>query len=140
MDATELLALYHASHYLVRLPGGRGRATLRIGEPIPQPLAEWLAGETFGFFITAYNPHSVAQPAGANRRTQKQLLDTVRACGARVLPGVGRIPGQRWREPSLFVAGLSLSEVDALAEHHGQNAIVLVQAHGIAELRCYAGC
>jgi hypothetical protein len=139
VDAAGLLALYRACHYAVRLPGGRTRATLRVDEPVPQALNDWLAEAPFGAFITAYNPRSIAQPASENRAAQQALLDTLRTSGARVLPGAGRIPGQSWREPSLFVAGPTLTEIDALACRHSQNAIVLAHGNGLARLRSYPG-
>lgn len=136
MDAA-LLALYRASHYEVRLPGGRTRATLRIDQAVPPPLCDWLGAAPFGAFITAYNPRSTQQPAALNRAAQQALLAAVRAAGGRALAGVGRIPGQPWREPSLFVAGLDLAAVDALACRHSQHAIVLAHRNGLAQLRCY---
>jgi hypothetical protein len=139
VEAAGLIALYRACHYEVRLPGGRTRATLRIDAPIPPALNDWLADAPFGAFITAYNPRSLARPAVDNRAAQRSLLDAIRAAAARALPGVGRMPGQPWREPSLFVAGMTLDAVDALACGHSQNAIVLAHGNGIAQLRCYAG-
>lgn len=131
--------LYLASHYEVRLPGGRTRATLRIGSRLPRELDAWLGQAHVGAFITAWNPRSTACPAAQNRIAQHALLAAVRRHGARVLPGVGRLPGQSWREPSLFVAGLDLAQIDALACRHSQNAVVLAHRHGGAVLRGYAG-
>lgn len=137
MDAAALLALYRACHYAVRVPGGQSRATLRIDEPVPGVLNDWLGTAPFGAFMTAHNPRSLPRPAADNRTAQRTLLAAIRAAGARTLPGVGRIPGQSWREPSLFVAGLDIATVDALAQRHAQNAIVLGWRGGIAQLRTY---
>jgi hypothetical protein len=137
MAAATLLRLYAACHYDVRLPGGR-RATLRVGQPLPAPLAEWLADAPFAAFITAYNPRSQPQPAAHNRAALRTLLREIRGvAGARLLPGVGHLPGQRWREPSLLVAGLALTAVDALACRHSQNAIVLAHRNAATQLRGY---
>lgn len=138
MDAG-LLALYRRSHYEIRLPGGHARAILRIDEPVPAAVSDWLAEMPFGAFITAYNPRSTTLPARDNRRAQHALLVSLRAANARVLAGVGRMRGESWREPSLFVAGLSLSDVDVLACRHSQNAVVLAHGNGVAQLRCYDG-
>lgn len=139
MIADELVALYRQCHYEIRLPGGRARAILRVDEPVPAALNEWLGDSTPGAFITAYNPRSTARSARENRAAQHVLLAAIRAAGARVLPGVGRIPGQPWREPSLFVAGLAPEHIDALACRHSQNAVVVAHGNGTARLRCYAG-
>lgn len=136
MDLAALYRLYAACHYDVRLPGG-GRATLRIGEPLPASLADWLGDAPFGAFITAYNPLSKPQSPAHNRAAQQRLLHDVRSEGARLLPGVGHLPGQTWREPSLFVAGLGLTAVDALACRHSQNAIVLAHRNAATQLRGY---
>lgn len=137
MDAAALLALYRACHYAVRVPGGHSRAVLRIDEPVPGVLCDWLGPAAFGAFVTACNPRSQPQPAARNHAAQRLLLTAIHAAGARALPGAGRIPGQPWREPSLFVAGLDLAAVDALAQRHAQNAIVLAWRGGIAQLRTY---
>jgi len=137
MDPAALHRLYAACHYDVRLPGG-GRATLRIGEPLPAPLADWLADAPFAAFVTAYNPRSRLQSAAHNRAAQRTLLREIRSvAGARVLPGAGHLPGQRWREPSLLVAGLALTAVDTLACRHSQNAIVLAHRNAATQLRGY---
>ncbi|WP_257389637.1 DUF3293 domain-containing protein, partial [Tahibacter caeni] len=81
---------------------------------------------------------SQPRPAADNRAALRTLLGEVRAfAGARVLPGVGHLPGERWREPSLLVAGLTLAAVDALACRHSQNAIVLAHGNAPAQLRGY---
>lgn len=136
MDKAALLRAYRDCHYDVRLASG-ARCTLRIGEPAPPALAGWLAGAATGAFITACNPYSVAQSLARNRAAQRDLLAQLRALGARWLPGVGRIPGQPWREPSLFVAGLDRDTIDTLARRHSQNAVVLVHGNAAAHLRCY---
>ncbi|HSX60009.1 MAG TPA: DUF3293 domain-containing protein [Tahibacter sp.] len=136
MVSAELLAIYRACDYAVRLPGG-ARAVLRIGAPLPDALAAWMAGAASAAFITAYNPRSQPQPARINRAAQRELFAAARAAGARVLPGVGRLAGEVWREPSLFVAGLSMETVDALACRHSQNAVVLAHGNGQVELRSY---
>jgi len=136
MDLAALYRLYAACHYDVRLPGG-GRATLRIGEPLPASLADWLGDAPFGAFITAYNPRSQRQSPSFNRAAQHALLHDLRGAGARLLPGVGRMPGERWREPSLFVAGLTLTAVDGLACRYSQNAIVLAHRNAATQLRGY---
>jgi hypothetical protein len=134
-----LLAVYRRSHYEIRLPGGHTRAILRIDEQVPAAVSDWLADMPFGAFITAYNPRSTTLPARDNRRAQHALLVSLRAANACVLTGVGRMPGESWREPSLFVAGLSLSDIDVLACRHSQNAVVLAHGNGVAQLRCYDG-
>lgn len=121
---SELLALYLATHYRARLPGGR-YTSLRIGTPVPADLCAWAAQDWPLVFITAHNPHSREFPRQENRQRQRELLRKLKARSLRVLPGVGHIPGQAWREPSLLVAGLAIDHADRLAQQHEQNAIVV---------------
>lgn len=137
MDPGALVQAYRDCHFEVRrIPGG-ARDTLRIGEPLPAAVSAWLADAPLCVFITAYNPRSTAQSAHDNRRAQRELLRQLRQHGARWRPGVGRIPGQPWREPSLLAAGLDLAAIDALAWRLSQNAIVLAHRNATAQLRLY---
>ncbi|MDC8011713.1 DUF3293 domain-containing protein [Tahibacter soli] len=129
----DLVALYRATRYDARLPGGR-RATLRVDAPPPFEFRQWLAGAAFAL-ITAYNPRSTAQPAHANRAAQHRLLADLAALGARVLPAVGR--GHGWREASLVAAGLDLTSIDALAARYAQHAVLAGRGDAPVELRCY---
>lgn len=137
MTAHALLQSYIASLYELRLPGGRTRAVLCIGEAVPSGVSDWLAAHPFGALITAYNPRSTPRAAIENRTAQHTLLQALREAGARWLPGVGRDLAGSWREPSLFVTGLDLAQIDALACRHSQNAVVLAHRQGCAELRSY---
>ncbi len=137
MDRATLVQAYRDCHFEVRRLQGGARDTLRIGEPLPAAVAAWLADAPLCAFITAYNPRSMPQPAQYNRRAQCELLRQLQRHGARWRPGVGRIPGQPWREPSLLIAGLKLDAIDAMAWRHSQNAIVLVHRNATAQLRLY---
>jgi len=137
MDRLALVDAYRACHFDVRRVHCSARDTLRIDAPLPAAVADWLSDAPLCAFITAYNPRSTAQPAQYNRRAQRELLRQLHEHGARWRPGVGRIPGQPWREPSLLIAGLDLDAIDALAWRHSQNAIVLAHRNATAQLRLY---
>jgi hypothetical protein len=121
-----LLETYCRSTYRVRLPGG-GRATLRIGQPLPvalQPLAE---RRDWGF-LTAWNPRSQPQPPLANREAQRRLLADLQAdAGLSIYPALGLGDGG-WREPSLWIVGIDADALRRLGERYGQNA--WLQGHG----------
>lgn len=138
MASAALLQLYARCHYEVRLPGGGSRAVLRIGQPLLPVLQRWRGDAPLCAFVTAYNPLARRQPAAANRAAQHALLQTLRGQGARWLAGVGREPGQPWREPSLLVAGLDFDAIDALARHHSQIAVVVAHGNAPVQLRTYA--
>lgn len=132
----ELLELYRVSHYDVRMPGGK-RVTLRVGDQVPFALADW-ANDTWPLsFISACNPRSKKRPAKENRQHMRALLDRLALQRTRVLPGVGHIPGQNWREPSLLVAGLTIEQADSLAFNFDQNAIVIAHKGDHVGLRIY---
>ena len=119
--------------YRVRLPRG-GSAVIRIGEPLPRALHDFLRDESEPWgFITAWNPRAQIAPRSFNRARQRELRNALRASNARCRAGIG--VGREWREPSLFVAGLDFEMLDALARRFGQAAIVRGTGFGIAELR-----
>jgi len=117
-----LLAAYLASAYQVRLPQG-GRATIRIGEPLPQALAELAGAQAWGF-ITAWNPASSPHPRRWNRQVQRELLAALRELPAARLIRAGAGFGNGWRESSLFIVGADTTALDTLARRFGQHAYV----------------
>ncbi|HET7359528.1 MAG TPA: DUF3293 domain-containing protein [Rhodanobacteraceae bacterium] len=128
---------YLRSDYRVRLAQG-GCASIRVGQPLPAALRATLpdAGAPWGF-ITAWNPWSTPRPPAVNRTAQRQLLAALRAqvpasC-VRAAVGVDA-DGKRWREPSLFAAGVAFAVLDALMLRFGQHAIVRGTGAGPAEL------
>lgn len=123
----ELLALYRRTHYEVRLPDGAA-ATLRVGENLPARVAGWLGADDVAVYISACNPCSRALADADNAARMDALRARLRTLGARWLEGSAGIPGEDWREASLLVAGIELSEIDRLARDFGQDA-VLVAAH-----------
>ena len=134
----ELLALYRRTHYDVVLSGGI-RATLRIDEPPPRSITEWIAADAQAVYLTACNPQSRALTAADNETRLDELRRRLRRAGARWLEGTAAIPGQPWREASLLAAGLPLERFDTLARAFGQNASVHVRADAPARLRLHRG-
>ena len=131
-----LLELYRNTCYDIRMSGGK-RARLRIGEPVPSALINW-ANDTWPLFVvSACNPQSREFPAKENRLRMRMLRNRLASLPARLLPGVGHIPGQDWREPSLLVAGLNVENADSLAFKFNQNAIVIARNNHSVSLRIY---
>ncbi|HEX7815429.1 DUF3293 domain-containing protein [Dyella sp.] len=131
--ADDLLAAYRATAYRVRLANG-GWAALRIDRAVPAALASLLADQPWGF-ITAWNPHSRKLALHDNRVAQRQLLRQLRLLGGitRIRAGVG--VGLGWREPSLLVVGIHVTELDMLAREFQQNAYVHGHGDGVTMLR-----
>lgn len=137
----ELIALYERTQYRVRLGRG-GCAVIRIHQPLPASLQVLLPNpQATWVFITAWNPLSQRRPAGINRLHQRRLLARLRQlepvpC---IAAGVGVGPadahGQRWREASLFAAGIAMASVDDLMREFQQHAVVCGHGHEPAELR-----
>ena len=130
-----LLTLYRECHYDVAM--AQGVATLRIGTAAPPAIADWLGAAPLGAFLTATNPHSQALKAPENRRRMDLLAAALDGIGARYLHGVGHIPGERWREPSLFVADADPAQLDALMQRFEQNSILTLARGGHVRLRLY---
>lgn len=138
-DAT-LVTLYERTQYRVRLPRG-GHAVIRVHRPLPEPLRPLLPDPAATWaFITAWNPHSQRLSAAVNRARQHRLLEWLnqREPVPRIAAGIGVGPadveGRRWREPSLFVAGIDREHADALMQVFEQHAVVLGTGDGPATL------
>jgi hypothetical protein len=129
-----LLAAYRASAYRVRLTGG-GWATIRIDEALPDALAPYVGRHQWAF-ITAWNPGSQPVARSINRRSQRTLLEALHALAATVVvrPGCG-VGTDGWHEPSFFVIGPGLGDMDILAHRYEQNAYVHGEGAQPARLR-----
>lgn len=131
-----LLTLYRESHYDVALSRGR-IATIRIGEPLPAPLARWIGDAGIAYYLTACNPRSTSLTADENEARLATLRADFEARGIAFLEGVGHIPGEAWREKCLFVRGIDEDEVSAIVQRHEQNSIVVARTGGVSTLRVY---
>jgi hypothetical protein len=131
-----LLALYRESHYDVHLSRER-TATIRIGEPAPAPLAHWIGDAHIAYYLTACNPYSTPLTAEENDARLATLRAGLDARGVAYLEGAGHVPGEAWRERSLFVRGIGEEEVAELARRFEQNGIVVARSHGVSTLRVY---
>jgi glycine/D-amino acid oxidase-like deaminating enzyme len=131
-----LIALYRATHFDVALPDGR-TSSLHIGRIAPPELRDWIGADALATFLTACNPRSQTLPDAENALHLETLRTRLRAWDCRFLEGVGHIPGEHWCEPSLFVAGLDLAGVDALARKFDQNAVITVVGDNDARLRIH---
>lgn len=122
------------TEYRVRRPWG-GYAKIRCGAPLPAPLLAVLrhADDPWGY-ITAWNPAGVRLPAADNRERQRRLRDELKEDGQRLFAGIGVGPND-WREPSLFVPGITFEQLDSIGRKFGQLGVVRGTGTGVAELR-----
>lgn len=136
----DLIRLYEHTQYRVRLADG-GHAVIHVHQTLPNALCRLLPDpDTRWAFISAWNPHSQWLPAAENRPRQRHLLNHLRQLvpTPRIFAAMGIGPadaqGQRWREPSLFVVGITPDQVDALLHRFEQNAAVCGTGHEPATL------
>jgi hypothetical protein len=129
----ELVALYCRTHYDVVLPDS-SLAAIRIGELAPVAVREWIGADGSAVYLTACNPYSTPLTDEQNNERMAQLRRRLREDGARWLEGSAGIPGQRWSEPSVLIAGVPLARSDALADRFEQNATVVVDIASPARL------
>jgi len=131
----DLIAAYQATDYRVRLARG-GWASVRINRPLPVDLLPLVDDHDWGL-ITAWNPQSQLVPRQRNRRAQHRLLRALRSCPGMVAvhAAIGVGSGGSWREPSLFVVGPDIGQLDPVARRFGQNGYLHGRGHGIATLR-----
>ena len=109
--------------YRVRLPHG-GYVSIACGRPLPAPLLALLqhADDPWAY-ITAWNPAGVLLPLASNKIRQRRLRDELKGDRHRHFGGIAVGPGN-WREPSLFVPGMSYTQLDAMARRFGQLGVV----------------
>lgn len=128
-----LLEAFRATTYLVAIDT-LNWATVRIDLPPPAELLAVAGAQPWGI-VTAWNPQARRRAPAENLAAQQQLLAALQAQpGAKVFPAIGVGPSG-WSEPSLFVVGVDVPALDALAREHAQLAYVHGQAGGYAELR-----
>ncbi len=130
----ELLGAYQTTDYRVRLARG-GYASIRVDRPLPSGLLSLVGSKHWGF-ITAWNPESQPLARQANRRAQRMLLRALRERpGTSVHAAMGVSADSKWKEPSLFVVGPGIQQLDPLARRFRQNAYLHGQGEGLAALR-----
>jgi hypothetical protein len=129
-----LLAAYRATAYTVLLPDGE--IVVRIDEPSPRLDRLLVAlGARTAVFVTAWNPGSRLRPRVENEAAAARLADEAVAQGWRFLPQEGRGDDGTWpAEPGLLLLDLDPAQALALAERHGQNAVVWCEAGASARL------
>jgi len=128
-----LLEAFHATAYDVSVDVVTW-ATIRIDLPLPTELHAVVGAAHWGF-ITAWNPQAKRRPNAENRIAQQALVAALEALpGARVFAAIG-VGNAGWAEPSLFVTGVDVAALDALAREHAQLAYVRGTGAGAAQLR-----
>ncbi len=85
-------------------------------------------------FITACNPRSVVLSDQENAHRHRVLGEVLYLSYPGTIEGVGRSPADDWREPSYFVPGIDFLHAEALGIVFDQNAILIGEAAGAAEL------
>ncbi|MGH8235200.1 MAG: DUF3293 domain-containing protein [Rhodanobacteraceae bacterium] len=121
------------TEYRVRTPYG-GYASIWCGATLPTPLLALLrrADDPWGY-ITAWNPAGVRLPLATNRIRQHRLRDELKGDSHRYFFGIGVGPNE-WREPSLFVPGMTYAQIDAMSRRFCQLGVVRGIGTGPAEL------
>jgi hypothetical protein len=125
---------YCATTFSAQLPDGE--IGIRIGQRHPR-LDALLKERGFGTwaYITASNPRSVSLPAEENDKRNAELVRYLELNGYRFFLGEGRPDEPGWApETSGLVIGIEHEAAYRLGESLGQNAIVIGQQDGMAEL------
>ncbi len=128
-----LAAIYARTEYRVRLSYG-GHACIRCGAPLPAALRRLLpAIDTPWAFVTACNPQSRCLSPAVNRQRQRRLLQWLRDTHPHAVIRAGVGTAAAWREPSLFVVGITPPACEELMHRFQQNAVIL--GHGDSSAR-----
>lgn len=123
---------YRATRYQLTVDGQQ--LSVRVGEKTPElALALHAIGATRWAFITAWNPRSELTPAAENSRFNAMLFQSI--TGRQYAPAIALPDDTSWpREPGFVLFDFPLSELLALAEKFGQNAVVVGQGGDAPEL------
>ncbi len=137
-SATDLLEAYMSTIYQVRLPGGR-RVSLIPGNVLPVALGNLCASDdTACALITAWNPRSRKASSHSNHLAMRSLCQQLFQLAPQYsLPAISRALDGNWREVQLFVAGITVTELDKLAQNFHQNAILVATPISKLTLRHY---
>lgn len=134
MDPVALERAYRNARYCVDDPAGR--LTLRIGEPCT-PLQALLRKKQVGAwaFVTACNPRSQRLSPLDNMTRHQRLLVRVSSLGLEALAAHAAADDGGWTEQGLLILGIDEADAIALGSLFEQNAVVVGQACGVAQLR-----
>ena len=133
--------IYQMAHYSVVVPSVSDRdlhLSFKIDEP-NQQIEELLAKHqrSTACFITACNPNGQRIDEQENEARMKELETLIQEKQLPYYFGQGGDPKGAWIEKSLLVVGIELGEVDQIARHFEQNAIVWFQIGSAPTLRWY---
>jgi hypothetical protein len=136
-----LTRAYRNTTYTVELPPGgedtaRRRPEIRVGATCSALEEILLKHEVEVWaYLTAWNPGSRVLPWEANQARQAGLEAELRRRKYVFFSGEGRGADPGWEpERSCLVLGIFPQEARELAAHWGQNALVVGQRGGLAEL------
>ncbi|AGA31852.1 hypothetical protein TVNIR_0139 [Thioalkalivibrio nitratireducens DSM 14787] len=121
-----LLAAYRAAEYVV--PIGSRVCRLRIGQPVPESMQQWLAARGGAGWISACNPGSRPLTLLENLRRHQDLFRCLQAEGFDALVGYATDPAGQWPdETSLLVPDIALERLNRLALDFGQVAFLWLE-------------
>jgi hypothetical protein len=131
---TELVEAYKRTKYLVR--ANDASFALCIGQQSAEMAELIQTASALGCaFITAENPFSQSLTADENKVRQDSLHEDLVGIGAAVINGEGQGEDTAWpAEASYAAIGITREQACELGVKYQQNAIVWIDARGIAEL------
>ena len=119
----DLLRAFLETRYEVILPGNS--ITARIGHRSPDIVRLLGAlGVNHAAILTAANPFSKSLSDELNAERNMSLAAKALELRSVVIPAIGSAEDGSWKEPSLFLAGLSQEQACNLSDHFEQNALV----------------
>jgi hypothetical protein len=126
---------YRATTYAVTLPD-QSLIGLRVNEPsAPADAFLHRCKAQSLTCLNAWNPRSKRWPVTRNMAAHQGLRRDLAARGYIALPQLGVPERRNWRpEPGFAVLDLETEKAMALAERHGQFAILHYERGGVAEL------
>ena len=91
-------------------------------------------GDAAGVLATAWNPFGRELPFERNRELNDQFASAMNERGKRMMGSYGEASDGSWREDGLFVYPVDHAEAVEICRQFDQNAVVLINPNGQAEL------
>ncbi len=125
----ELLDHYNNTRFEVQ-----GLGTLRIGQPVPRAVIDWMLGQgaTVVALLGAENPQSTRTTEADNAERHRALTAECHERNLSVIPAVGL--GSDWREHHLLVAGVTRDEAEDFRRRYDQTTVLHATIDGVVEL------
>lgn len=129
----EIVRSYREARYVIEDPEGDTDVMMDAPCVFNPRLRDEMRGVS-GVIATAWNPFGEVHPFEINHRRNDEFAERLLGRGKNLLGAYGEAQDQSWREDGFFVHPMNRDEAAELCVEFEQNAVILVNDSGAAEL------